>query len=117
MSLRSVASATGVGVGVGEVERTGEEDMDPVRERDRMRRGLVALGLLNEEGVEAGTGVGVGGEGGAHCEGARGDDNDRVVGRRGSGRESRRQGSGRGVGKQMGEFAEPSEPFMPLPPG
>ena len=60
VSLRSVASATGVGVGAGELERQGGEEMDPVRERDRMRRGLIALGLLNEEGVEV---VGQGGEG------------------------------------------------------
>ncbi|KAF8416766.1 hypothetical protein EV426DRAFT_684640, partial [Tirmania nivea] len=94
VSLRSVASATGVGVGAGEVERTGEEMMDPVRERDRMRRGLVALGLLNE-GVEAEVGVEGEGEGGARAEGARRGDSERVVKGRGSCRGVGRQGSSR----------------------
>ncbi|RPB27973.1 hypothetical protein L211DRAFT_845963 [Terfezia boudieri ATCC MYA-4762] len=117
VSLKSVANATGVGVGAGEVEITGEEGMDPVKERDRMRRGLAALGLLNEEGVEVGAGTWGGGDGSVHAEGAMRVYHDRAVGRRGSGREVRRQGSNRGKGRPKGEFPEPLEPFLPLPPG
>ncbi|KAF8433318.1 hypothetical protein BGX38DRAFT_1263087 [Terfezia claveryi] len=53
-----VVPSGALGLGRGKVEITGEEGMDPVKERDRMRRGLAALGLLNEEGVEVGQGFG-----------------------------------------------------------
>ena len=49
LSLRSVASAAGSGIRLGD---GGEDELDPVRERERMRKGLVALGLLDEEVVE-----------------------------------------------------------------
>lgn len=55
LSLRSVASAAGSGIRLGE---GGEDELDPVRERERMRRGLVALGLLDEEIVEERAGQG-----------------------------------------------------------
>ena len=61
LSLRSVASAAGSGIRLGDC---GEDELDPVRERERMRRGLVALGLLDEEVLEerACQGRNVGGE-------------------------------------------------------